>query len=659
MPLNFPDILKHNNPNNALVDSDSIRGGTRSPVQTLQDLYLIGQNDVNKAGSEAYLGKFKQHATRIYVSGEGKFYVLKDFENRGLAAGWEVDGGGSVDTSNFYPKNNPSGFITSGSLTGFATSGDLSGYYPNNNPSGFITSGSLTGFATSGDLSGYYPNNNPSGFITGYDTGLFYPSSNPSGFITEDQLVGLGIGNLIFENLSDLNTYASNADQPFGQVCSVLDPASVYMIKADRALLLVSCCNLSCEFGIIEAIKECDDCLIGILEAIKTCDNCLIAGLSAKCFDLLPTPTPTTTATPTPTTTATPAPTTTATPAPTTTATPLRLNAIFSYIPNKGGQFPTPTPTPTPTATPSLTPTQELDFEGVEVNVVCEIINTPTPTPTPTPTLTPTSPPNSNLPFIMKIKTNNSGQSSSNEFILPLSSAENYNFDIAWGDGTVTETYSGQFSSISHTYQQEGEYFISIKANEQYGFPRVIFNNGGDRLKVIELVKWGEGRWKNFHSAFYGCANMTISANDILLGDVEFFTSAWRGCSSITSFPSINTSSGINFSAAWRDCSSMTSFGNINVQNGQTFNGTWRGCSLINSFPALNMSSMSNGTSCFNGVTLPTSTYSSILNNLAQNNTNINVTLDAGANSKYSSAAQASKDILSNNGWNITDGGLA
>jgi len=592
-----------------------------SVFETLNDL----QNYVS-SDPIAYEGQI------CYAKDENKSYVIIDILG-GLAV-QEVGVGSSVIENVVYTTGDQ---LVTGIKT-FISSGIFS--------SGIIVSGSA--------LFNQRPAVNGTGVLLSGDINTlnFYPSSNPSGFITEDQLVGLGIGNLIFENLSDLNTYASNADQPFGQVCSVLDPASVYMIKADRALLLVSCCNLSCEFGIIEAIKVCDNCLIGILEAIKTCDNCLIAGLSAECFDLSPTPTPTSTAS-----TATPTPTNTATPTPT--STPLRLNAVFSYIPNKEEQSPTPTPTLTPTATPSLTPTQELDFEGVEVNIVCEIINTPTPTPTPTPTLTPTSPPNSNLPFIIKIKTNNSGQSSSNEFILPLSSAENYNFDIAWGDGTVIETYSGQFSSISHTYQQEGEYFISIKANEQYGFPRVLFNNGGDRLKVIELAQWGEGRWKNFHSAFYGCANMTISANDILLGDVEFFTSAWRGCSSITSFPSINTSSGINFSAAWRDCSSMTSFGNINVQNGQTFNSTWRGCSLINSFPALNMSSMSNGTSCFNGVTLPASTYSSILNNLAQNNTNINVTFDAGANSKYSSAAQASKDILSNNGWDITDGGLA
>lgn len=54
-----------------------------------------------------------------------------------------------------------------------------------------------TGFLLSGEISSvggdYYPNNNPSGFITGIDlssyvtnvqTGQFYPASNPSGFLT-------------------------------------------------------------------------------------------------------------------------------------------------------------------------------------------------------------------------------------------------------------------------------------------------------------------------------------------------------------------------------------------------------------------------------------------------------------------------------------------
>ena len=33
MALNYPDILQHNNPNKTLVDSDFIRGATRSPVK--------------------------------------------------------------------------------------------------------------------------------------------------------------------------------------------------------------------------------------------------------------------------------------------------------------------------------------------------------------------------------------------------------------------------------------------------------------------------------------------------------------------------------------------------------------------------------------------------------------------------------------------------
>jgi hypothetical protein len=96
MALNFPDIAQHNNPNNAFVDSNFIRGGTRSPVGTLSDLYAIGA-----AGLDDKSDQLKQNATRVYVSGEAKFYVLKDYNNRTNSNGWEVDGGGGLSSNNF------------------------------------------------------------------------------------------------------------------------------------------------------------------------------------------------------------------------------------------------------------------------------------------------------------------------------------------------------------------------------------------------------------------------------------------------------------------------------------------------------------------------------------------------------------------------------
>jgi hypothetical protein len=56
-----------------------VRGGSRSAVQTLNDLYAL----TGKAS------QLKQHSTQIYVSGENKIYLLKDSNNIGNSNGWE------------------------------------------------------------------------------------------------------------------------------------------------------------------------------------------------------------------------------------------------------------------------------------------------------------------------------------------------------------------------------------------------------------------------------------------------------------------------------------------------------------------------------------------------------------------------------------------
>jgi len=95
----------------------------------------------------------------------------------------------------------------------------------------------------------------------------------------------------------------------------------------------------------------------------------------------------------------------------------------------------------------------------------------------------------------------------------------------------------------------------------------------------------------------------------------------------------------------------------INVSSVANFVRAWAGCTALTSVPALDLRSMAFGQLCFDGVTLSTPVYDSILNNLAQNNTASNVLFHAGLLTKYSSSAQASKDTLLSMGWTITDGG--
>jgi len=79
MAIKRPDIYEHNNPNNAFVDSNFVRGGFRTSVADLSALYaLSGKTD-----------QLKAHSTVVYVTGTTKYYILKDISNVGNANGWE------------------------------------------------------------------------------------------------------------------------------------------------------------------------------------------------------------------------------------------------------------------------------------------------------------------------------------------------------------------------------------------------------------------------------------------------------------------------------------------------------------------------------------------------------------------------------------------
>lgn len=83
-------------------------------------------------------------------------------------------------------------------------------------------------------------------------------------------------------------------------------------------------------------------------------------------------------------------------------------------------------------------------------------------------------------------------------------------------------------------------------------------------------------------------------------GAQNIFAYAWRRCTSLTSFPLINTSSGNDFKFAWLDCTSLTSFPLIDISLGRNFLLTWRNCSSLEDFPEgffnnWNPSSITNG----------------------------------------------------------------
>uniref|UniRef100_UPI00404B48DF BspA family leucine-rich repeat surface protein n=1 Tax=Fulvivirga sp. TaxID=1931237 RepID=UPI00404B48DF len=80
-------------------------------------------------------------------------------------------------------------------------------------------------------------------------------------------------------------------------------------------------------------------------------------------------------------------------------------------------------------------------------------------------------------------------------------------YDVDWGDGTVETGFTGD---ASHTYTNARVHIVSISGD----FPRIYFNNGGDKDKIQTIEQWGDIEWLSMRLAFFGCSNLTYNATD-------------------------------------------------------------------------------------------------------------------------------------------------
>ena len=92
---------------------------------------------------------------------------------------------------------------------------------------------------------------------------------------------------------------------------------------------------------------------------------------------------------------------------------------------------------------------------------------------------------------------------------IPTYATETYHYTVSWGSGEAadTATYTG---NAVHTYADEGDYEVRINGT----FPRIYFNNEGDKDNIIAIDQWGNGRWTSMEKSFYGCSNLVGDTND-------------------------------------------------------------------------------------------------------------------------------------------------
>jgi len=208
--------------------------------------------------------------------------------------------------------------------------------------------------------------------------------------------------------------------------------------------------------------------------------------------------------------------------------------------------------------------------------------------------------------FIITVKTDNAGTSGTDQFTIPTSTSgitTPFLYDIETSDG---QSITGVTGNHTITFPSAGEYEVKISGS----FPYMRFNNGGDRLKMLDIKNFGIYALgaTSQDGAFNGCGNMTITATDSgNFGNVTNFFAAWNTCSSLTSFPLIDTSSGTSFNQTWAGCSSLTSFPLIDTSSVTNFVGSWQFCSSLTLFPLIDTGSGTDFFAAWNGCSSLTS----------------------------------------------------
>ncbi len=263
---------------------------------------------------------------------------------------------------------------------------------------------------------------------------------------------------------------------------------------------------------------------------------------------------------------------------------------------------------------------------------------------------------------LMTFDTTKAG-SAATHLILPFVNGGTYACTILWGDGSSNYVTAWNDAALDHTYATAGTYDVEIVGTCN-GFR---YNDGGDKLKLMVIKRWGKDFCLgNTNAYFLGCANLTITATDILnLAGTLVLYSLFDGCSSLVNIPSMNswnTANVTNMRRMFAGCTvfnqSVVSFNTTNVTD---MYAMFNNCTAFNQdVSGFNVAKVTAMDSMFEGAnSLSTANYDALLISWAAQTVKPNVSFHAG-DAKYSAGAAATaRGVLTGapNTWTVTDGG--
>lgn len=180
--------------------------------------------------------------------------------------------------------------------------------------------------------------------------------------------------------------------------------------------------------------------------------------------------------------------------------------------------------------------------------------------------------------FKITVDTTKAG-SANDTFILPLPSAGTYDYYIDWGDGAGEQHITAN-TSQTKDYGTSGIRQIKIRGT----FPRIYFNNAGDKLKLTTIDNWGNIKWSSMQNAFYGCSNMDSNYNDAPnTSAVTTTVYMFNGCSKFNGKVNFDVSQVVSFSSMFLDCTLFNQpLTNWNTSSALDMSQLFRNCQKFN-----------------------------------------------------------------------------
>ncbi len=234
--------------------------------------------------------------------------------------------------------------------------------------------------------------------------------------------------------------------------------------------------------------------------------------------------------------------------------------------------------------------------------------------------------------FIITVNTENTGSTGPTFFAIPTTGS-GYNYSIDANNDGIFD-FTGITGGWTINYATAGIKTIRIAGD----FPRIYFNNSGDKNKILSVEQWGTSQWASMNRAFYGTSNLVINASDTpdlsqttdlslmfaLTPGLGLGTGNWNwNTSNITNIESIFNNSGFNFDISSWDIEKFTNF-----------------------------------TTAFSFTTLSDANYDALLISWAAQNVSPLIIFNAGFSQYCSQAARSARmELINTDLWTIIDEG--